>query len=180
MTLPLEDDQRPPYMLAAEDLRRQITAGKIKPGERLPSARALQEQYGLASSTVQSALKLLKDEGLIYSVLGRGSYVRPQPKPLGNPIEEAMTNPNHPHAVFNRRYAEQLERMHAAMEAEAAAGDPETDESGQAGAETVEVSTSDLATLVELVTGLAAQVQQVQQEVRELRAQVEQAEQSAR
>ncbi|MFD9816083.1 GntR family transcriptional regulator [Streptomyces sp. NPDC059080] len=76
MQLPLEDDPRPPYVQAAEVLRRQIQAGVLKPGEKLPSARELQAKYGIASSTVQNALRTLKHEGLIYSVQGRGSFVR--------------------------------------------------------------------------------------------------------
>ena len=76
MTLPLEDDSRPPYVQAAEVLRSEIASGRLKPGDKLPSARDLQERYGIASSTVQNALRVLKSEGLIYSVQGRGSFVR--------------------------------------------------------------------------------------------------------
>lgn len=76
MHLPLEDDDRPPYVQAAEVLRSEIARGRLKPGDKLPSARTLQESYGIASSTVQNALRVLKAEGLIYSVQGRGSYVR--------------------------------------------------------------------------------------------------------
>lgn len=86
MTLPLEDDSRPPYIQTAEVLRREIATGRLKPGDKLPSARALQDQYGIASGTVQNALRLLKSEGLIYSVQGRGSFVRN----IGAPVEEGQ------------------------------------------------------------------------------------------
>ncbi|MFF2189169.1 GntR family transcriptional regulator [Streptomyces sp. NPDC058155] len=76
MTLDFEADDRPPYLQAAEILRKEITSGRLKPGEKLPSSRTLQERYGIASSTVQNALRLLKREGHIYSVQGRGSFVR--------------------------------------------------------------------------------------------------------
>ncbi|MFF1867822.1 GntR family transcriptional regulator [Kitasatospora herbaricolor] len=76
MTLPFEEDSRPPYMQAAAALRQEILEGRLAPGDKLPTARELQEKYGLASSTIQSALRVLKDEGLIYSVQSRGSYVR--------------------------------------------------------------------------------------------------------
>lgn len=76
MTLDFEADDRPPYLQAAELLRGEITSGRLKPGDKLPSSRTLQERYGIASSTVQNALRLLKSEGLIYSVQGRGSFVR--------------------------------------------------------------------------------------------------------
>ncbi|MGW5611649.1 GntR family transcriptional regulator [Streptomyces sp. NPDC003753] len=80
MKLPLGEDPRPPYVQAADVLRAAIHDGELRPGERLPAARELQRRFGIASSTVQKALRLLKEEGLIYSVLGRGSYVR-APKP---------------------------------------------------------------------------------------------------
>ncbi|MFJ6696778.1 GntR family transcriptional regulator [Streptomyces sp. NPDC091272] len=95
MTLPLNEDPRPPYVQAAEVLRTAIACGELRAGMKLPSARELQRRFGISSSTVQNALRLLKSEGLIYSVLGRGSYVR-APKPgavqvpatsAGNPDE---------------------------------------------------------------------------------------------
>ncbi|MFJ3122560.1 GntR family transcriptional regulator [Streptomyces sp. NPDC086993] len=76
MKLPLGEDPRPPYVQAADVLRTAIHDGELRPGERLPAARELQRRFGIASSTVQNALRVLKEEGLIYSVLGRGSYVR--------------------------------------------------------------------------------------------------------
>ncbi|MGW3874354.1 GntR family transcriptional regulator [Streptomyces sp. NPDC005055] len=76
MTLSLEDDSRPPYVQVADYLRRQIQAGELGPGDKVPSSRELQERFGLASATIQNAFRLLKNEGLIYSVQGRGSFIR--------------------------------------------------------------------------------------------------------
>ncbi|MGI5438459.1 GntR family transcriptional regulator [Streptomyces shenzhenensis] len=89
MKLPLGEDPRPPYVQAADVLRAAIHDGELRPGERLPAARELQRRFGIASSTVQNALRLLKDEGLIYSVLGRGSYVRAQEAPTEAETEAA-------------------------------------------------------------------------------------------
>lgn len=75
MTLPLDEDSRPPYLQAAEALRDAILNGEFRPGERLPSANLLRDRFGVSSSTVQNALRVLKQEGLVYSQLGRGSYV---------------------------------------------------------------------------------------------------------
>ncbi|MEU1777721.1 GntR family transcriptional regulator [Streptomyces sp. NPDC019922] len=75
MTLPLDEDSRPPYLQAAEALRDSILNGEFRPGERLPSANVLRDRFGVSSSTVQNALRVLKQEGLVYSQLGRGSYV---------------------------------------------------------------------------------------------------------
>lgn len=65
----------PPYLRAAADLRRQILSGRLRPGERLPSVRGLQERYTIASGTAQAALRVLRAEGLIVIVHGRGSFV---------------------------------------------------------------------------------------------------------
>ncbi|WP_073501601.1 GntR family transcriptional regulator [Actinacidiphila paucisporea] len=92
MKLPLGEDPRPPYVQAADVLRAAIQDGELSPGERLPSARELQRRFGIASSTVQNALRLLKGEGLIYSVLGRGSYVRAQEPPAEGSTEAAGGN----------------------------------------------------------------------------------------
>ncbi|WP_328544373.1 GntR family transcriptional regulator [Streptomyces europaeiscabiei] len=75
MTLPLDEDSRPPYLQAAEALRDAILNGEFRPGERLPSANVLGERFGVSSSTVQNALRVLKQEGLVHSQLGRGSFV---------------------------------------------------------------------------------------------------------
>ncbi|WP_328320340.1 GntR family transcriptional regulator [Streptomyces sp. NBC_00388] len=92
MKLPLGEDPRPPYVQAADVLRAAIHDGELRPGERLPAARELQRRFGIASSTVQNALRLLKREGLIYSVLGRGSYVRTQETPAEGEPEAPAAN----------------------------------------------------------------------------------------
>ncbi|MFD7165038.1 GntR family transcriptional regulator [Streptomyces violascens] len=79
MTLPLQDDDRPPYVQVAAALRKEILSGVLRPGDKLPTARELQERFGVASSTVQNALRLLKKQNLIYSVQSRGSFVRTDP-----------------------------------------------------------------------------------------------------
>ncbi|MFF7203867.1 GntR family transcriptional regulator [Streptomyces sp. NPDC008141] len=74
MSLP-KDSDTPPYRLVAEELRRQIRSGRLKPGERVPSSRHLEAHYTIANMTARSALRVLRDEGLIYSMPGRGNYV---------------------------------------------------------------------------------------------------------
>ncbi|WP_406730406.1 GntR family transcriptional regulator [Streptomyces sp. NBC_01794] len=74
MSLP-KDSDTPPYRLVAEELRRQIRTGRIKPGERVPSSRDLEARYEIANMTARSALRVLRDEGLIYSMPGRGNFV---------------------------------------------------------------------------------------------------------
>ncbi|ANW18779.1 GntR family transcriptional regulator [Streptomyces clavuligerus] len=65
----------PPYRQIAADLIAEIERGDLAPGRPLPSEKELTERYGVARNTARSALALLRDRGLIFTVSGRGSYV---------------------------------------------------------------------------------------------------------
>jgi DNA-binding transcriptional regulator YhcF (GntR family) len=70
------DDPRPPYQQVANALRAAILTRKLAPGEKLPSGNELAQRYGVARMTVQQAIRLLRDEGLIVSRQGSGVFVR--------------------------------------------------------------------------------------------------------
>lgn len=70
------DDARPPYVQLADLIRAEIQSGRYQPGGKLPTYRELADEHGVAPMTVQSAFRVLKDEGLISSQQGRGSFVR--------------------------------------------------------------------------------------------------------
>ncbi|MFJ3643340.1 GntR family transcriptional regulator [Streptomyces sp. NPDC090108] len=60
----------------ADDLRQQITTGRIQPGERLPSETVLAERYAVSTVTLRRALAALQDEGLVEKIHGKGNFVR--------------------------------------------------------------------------------------------------------
>ncbi|MGW7078714.1 GntR family transcriptional regulator [Streptomyces sp. NPDC054866] len=60
----------------ANDLRNQITTGRLKPGERLPSETQLAAQYEVSTATLRSALAMLQGEGLVEKIHGKGNFVR--------------------------------------------------------------------------------------------------------
>lgn len=64
----------PPYRQLAAILRGQIERRELV--GRLPGEKHLMQEYGLALGTVRKAVKLLRDEGLIETVPGWGSYTR--------------------------------------------------------------------------------------------------------
>ena len=66
------NDSRPPYIQVANILRAAILTKKFAPGEQLPSGPELAGTYGVARATVQSALRVLREEGLIVSRQGSG------------------------------------------------------------------------------------------------------------
>ncbi|WP_051399530.1 GntR family transcriptional regulator [Haloechinothrix halophila] len=78
------DDPRPPYQQLANVLRASILTRKIEPGDKLPSGTELAERFGVARMTVQQAIRLLRDEGLVVSRQGSGVYVRERTaRPVG-------------------------------------------------------------------------------------------------
>lgn len=53
-----------------------ILTGTLQPGDRLPSYADLAAQYRVAPMTAQKAVGVLRDEGLVISRQGKGSFVR--------------------------------------------------------------------------------------------------------
>ena len=71
------DSFEPPYHQLAAILRRQISAGRLRPGDRLPSEAQLCELYKVSPMTVRRAINILLDEGLATASRGRGTFVKP-------------------------------------------------------------------------------------------------------
>ncbi len=69
------DQTLPLYAQIAKEIRAAISSGEIPPGTRLPAVTDLAETKGVTAATVRRALKDLTDEGLIYSHVGRGTFV---------------------------------------------------------------------------------------------------------
>lgn len=78
------NDPRPPYQQVANALRAAILTRSFEPGDKLPSGPDLAKQYGVARMTVQQAIRVLRDEGLVVSRAGSGVYVRQRTeRPVG-------------------------------------------------------------------------------------------------
>jgi len=71
------DRPEPLYSQLAWILREQIRTGKLR--GRVPSVKTLQQQYIVAQGTAERALSVLREEGLIVSVIGRGHFVAERP-----------------------------------------------------------------------------------------------------
>jgi len=65
----------PPSRQLAALIRDQIASGELAPGAALPSIVKLAEIHHVATATVTKALRILKNEGLIESVPGYGTFV---------------------------------------------------------------------------------------------------------
>ena len=65
----------PIYLQIAEGIRAAVAAGVYRPGEVLPSLRAMATEIHVNPNTVQRAYDELEREGLIYSQRGKGLFV---------------------------------------------------------------------------------------------------------
>lgn len=63
------------YVMVADDITAQIASGALPSGARLPAETALAAEYGVARMTVSRAVRLLRDRGLVRTVIGKGTYV---------------------------------------------------------------------------------------------------------
>ena len=64
------------YVQVARILRSRIESGDLPSGRVMPSARTLSQEYGVAIGSVKKAVEILRDEGLVYTSIGRGIVVR--------------------------------------------------------------------------------------------------------
>jgi GntR family transcriptional regulator / MocR family aminotransferase len=70
-------DGTPAYRQIADRVREAISAGQLRPNDRLPSARSLAAQLGLARGTVDTAYALLAGEGYVQGRGPGGTVVSP-------------------------------------------------------------------------------------------------------
>lgn len=69
------DDQSPEplYRQVAGILRERIASGDLT--SRLPSLKTITQEYGVSHVTAEKAVALLREEGLVVVVIGRGAFV---------------------------------------------------------------------------------------------------------
>ena len=70
-------DRRPIYEQVVEKIERLIVSGAMEPEEKMPSVRSLAMDLSVNPNTIQRAYAQLEQEGYIYTVTGRGSFVAP-------------------------------------------------------------------------------------------------------
>lgn len=71
-----EASEVPIYQQIRNQIVLGISDGRLKPGELLPTVRALAGEIGINSMTVNKAYALLKQEGYIYTDRRNGAHVR--------------------------------------------------------------------------------------------------------
>src|ERR1700755_3195831 len=87
--------EEPFYRQIYNRFRSAIASGLLKPGDRIPSARALTKELGLARGTIESAYSLLAAEGYIEARGQAGTIVAPGLDnliPIAVPILQSTTS----------------------------------------------------------------------------------------
>lgn len=81
-------DSRPIYEQIKDAFRKLIISGALPGDEKLPSVRTLATQLSINPNTIQRAYNELENEGFVYSVPGKGSFVCPTIERDSEKIEE--------------------------------------------------------------------------------------------
>ncbi len=88
---PLEEQSALPlYRQLYDRVLAAVAAGTLSPGDRLPSARAMAKELGVARGTVELAYSLLASEGYLLALGQKGTVINPE---LQKPLSEATALP---------------------------------------------------------------------------------------
>lgn len=71
-------DKRPIYEQVVEKLERLIMGGALETDSKMPSVRTMGMDLAVNPNTIQRAYNQLEQEGYLYTVSGRGSFVAPE------------------------------------------------------------------------------------------------------
>ncbi|MFD6161822.1 TetR/AcrR family transcriptional regulator C-terminal domain-containing protein [Nocardia sp. NPDC060256] len=75
-------DATPPYLRIAGEIQDRISSGELRVGDRVPSARQITKEWGVAIATATKVLAALRQEGVVRAVPGVGTVVdTPQAAP---------------------------------------------------------------------------------------------------
>lgn len=83
-------DELPLYRQLAASVRGAILGGELAPGDPLPPTREVAAALGVNAETVQRAYRLLVDEQVVTSRVGRGTRVRDDVDPSGLALDSAI------------------------------------------------------------------------------------------
>jgi GntR family transcriptional regulator len=66
----------PVYVKIFDDIKLKINSAELKPGDAIDSETTLCKEYGTSRMTVRNGLAMLVNEGYIYSIPGKGNFVK--------------------------------------------------------------------------------------------------------
>ena len=124
LTYSFAEDGGPKYLQLAEAIKRDISKGRLKKGDRLPSKRSFARNCGVSTITVQNAYDQLIGEGYVRTEEKKGYFVsihvseKPrhlvvekemeEPTPLPDISNNRMRKENFPFSVWSRLLRETI------------------------------------------------------------------------
>ncbi len=69
------DESKLKYQVLMDYIKKQISTGTIKPGEKIPSETELMGLFGMSRHTIRKAVQELQYDGYLYTEKGKGSFV---------------------------------------------------------------------------------------------------------
>ncbi|MGH3381435.1 MAG: GntR family transcriptional regulator [Actinoallomurus sp.] len=72
------------YLQIADRIEERILGGDLPPDRAIPSAGQMAQIWGVSRDTARSATRILVERGLVYTVVGKGSYVTPAERRPGS------------------------------------------------------------------------------------------------
>lgn len=78
----------PLYRQIAQDLRRKIESGGLRPGEKLPNETQFRQEYDASRNTIRDAIKWLTIRGLVETRPGQGTFVMERIEPIVTTLSE--------------------------------------------------------------------------------------------
>ncbi len=84
--------REPIYEQLYKNVVRLISLGVMQPEQQLPPVRQLATELGVNPNTVSKAYKNLEKDGIIYSVIGKGSFIMKSLNAADSKKAEAMNN----------------------------------------------------------------------------------------
>lgn len=85
----MKQTHTPAFIQVAETLHTRISNGHYRPGDLIPSARALEDEFHVSNITIRKALEMLSQQGYLKSRRGVGTQVAREPKAM---LELELTN----------------------------------------------------------------------------------------
>lgn len=73
-----EENPEPLYLQIANDIMARITSGELKTGDSIGSHQELANLYNVSLITIRKARQILQNRGVLYTRIGKGSYVSGQ------------------------------------------------------------------------------------------------------
>jgi GntR family transcriptional regulator of arabinose operon len=87
----VKESSLPLHLQLLDELRQHIQSGTLKPHDRLPGEWELVQALDISRATIQRAWQVAQEEGLIYRIAGKGTFVaEPQPNSASRSTSNAV------------------------------------------------------------------------------------------